>query len=107
MICPHCQKPNRDQRRFCGDCGTSLTQKCTSCDFVNEAVDRFCGGCGLATQMHVEAAAPMGDAGVPMLSAAELQALLTEVPAATAPVVTLPQGPIGQDDLDRLFGGVP
>lgn len=49
----------------------------------------------------------MGDAGVPMLSAAELQALLTEVPAATAPVVTLPQGPIGQDDLDRLFGGVP
>jgi hypothetical protein len=44
--------------------------------------------------------------GVPMVSHAELQALLSETPSAAEPVVTLPQGPIGQADLDRLFGGV-
>ena len=104
MICPHCQKPNRDERRFCGSCGTSLTHTCGGCEFVNDAVDRFCGGCGIATQ----AGQPVltGNGGVPMLSPAELQALLTELPDAAAPVATLPQGPIGQDDLDRLFGGV-
>lgn len=41
-----------------------------------------------------------------MLSVAELEMLIAEIPTATAAVVTLPQGPIGQDDLDRLFGGV-
>lgn len=104
MNCPHCERPNRDQRRFCGGCGTSLTVTCTACEFVNDAIDRFCGGCGIAT-----AAATVtrpGNGSVPMLSAAELATLIAEIPTATAAVVTLPQGPIGQDDLDRLFGGV-
>ncbi len=104
MNCPHCDRPNRNERRFCGGCGASLTVTCASCEFVNDASDRFCGGCGVATAASSDAHLPKGE--VPMLSPAELQALIAEIPTAAAPVVTLPQGPIGQDDLDRLFGGV-
>ena len=105
MICPHCQRENRADRRFCGGCGTGLTITCASCAVVNDVIDRFCGGCGLATPalaIVVEASA----GGVPMLSVSELESLLAEVAnASEAPSVTLPQGPMGQDDLDRLFGG--
>lgn len=41
-----------------------------------------------------------------MLSLSELESLLAEIPLVNTPIVTLPQGPIMQDDLDRLFGGV-
>lgn len=105
MNCAHCERPNRDGRRFCGGCGTSLTYPCMECEFVNEASDRFCGGCGVVTPAGSVADALPND-GVPMLSHAELQALLADMPSAAEPVVTLPQGPIGQADLDRLFGGV-
>ena len=105
MNCSHCDRPNREQRRYCGGCGASLTITCTSCEFVNDAVDRFCGGCGIATAAATSAS-HLPNGGVPMLSPAELQSLIAELPTAAAPVVTLPQGPIGQDDLDRLFGGV-
>jgi hypothetical protein len=76
-----------------------------ACEFVNEASDRFCGGCGVVVAAGTVADTLPKD-GVPMLSHAELQALLSDVPSAAEPVMTLPQGPIGQDDLDRLFGGV-
>lgn len=104
MNCSHCDRSNRDERRYCGGCGATLTMTCPSCEFVNDAIDRFCGGCGVATAQSAASQLPKSD--VPMLSPAELQALIAEIPTAATPVVTLPQGPIGQDDLDRLFGGV-
>ena len=48
MECSRCQAPNRDERRFCGECGAPLTIVCPSCGFGNEPAERFCGGCGRA-----------------------------------------------------------
>ncbi|HEU5323932.1 MAG TPA: adenylate/guanylate cyclase domain-containing protein, partial [Methylomirabilota bacterium] len=59
MRCPRCGAPNRDERRFCGDCGAPLERACTACGFGNEASARFCGGCG----------GPLGAAGARVFAA--------------------------------------
>jgi class 3 adenylate cyclase/predicted ATPase len=46
MQCPKCQAENREGRRFCGECGASLSPACPSCGFSNESGEKFCGGCG-------------------------------------------------------------
>jgi len=46
MKCPRCEAENEAERRFCGQCGTSLKWPCPACGFVNSPEDRFCGGCG-------------------------------------------------------------
>ena len=46
MQCPRCHAQNREDRRFCCDCGLSFADTCTSCGFLNEGSEKFCGGCG-------------------------------------------------------------
>src|SRR5690348_611819 len=46
MQCPRCQAENRAGRRFCGECGLSLSLTCPACGFLNEGGEKFCGGCG-------------------------------------------------------------
>ncbi|HTI55984.1 MAG TPA: adenylate/guanylate cyclase domain-containing protein [Verrucomicrobiae bacterium] len=48
MNCPRCNTENRQERRFCGECGFSFVSRCPACGFSNEASERFCGGCGTA-----------------------------------------------------------
>ena len=36
MICPSCQRENRDGRRFCGGCGGPLALVCGACGAVDE-----------------------------------------------------------------------
>ncbi|MGI8552177.1 MAG: adenylate/guanylate cyclase domain-containing protein [Dehalococcoidia bacterium] len=50
--CASCGRPNREGRKFCGDCGVPLTLRCGACDSQNELGERFCGECGapLASQ---------------------------------------------------------
>ena len=55
MQCPRCQADNREGRRFCAECGASLSITCPSCGFSNEPSEKFCGGCGQALKA---AAAP-------------------------------------------------
>jgi hypothetical protein len=115
LICRRCQRDNDARRAHCGGCGGSLAPVCAGCSFVNGADDRFCGGCGtrLPDAVAAHAAAPPAPPpelaatrrtgnGVPMVSQAELLELL----AAPAPAsdTGLPDGIVGQDDLDRLFG---
>jgi hypothetical protein len=105
--CPRCQRSNGELRRFCGGCGASLELACGACAFVNDAVDRFCGGCGETMPGEAAPAAATGGE-VAMLTVAEVQALLAELPGArAASAAQLPQAAIDQDDLDRLFGGAP
>ncbi len=47
MRCHRCQAENREGRRFCADCGASLSLPCPSCGFSNEPGEKFCGGCGI------------------------------------------------------------
>jgi Double zinc ribbon len=109
VTCPRCERVNAAGRRFCGGCGASLERSCARCAFVNDAVDRFCGGCGDAVISDLpRVIAAAGASDVPMLSAADLQALLGELAPAVAPAATLRgDGAINQDDLDRLFGASP
>ncbi|MEK8036496.1 MAG: zinc-ribbon domain-containing protein, partial [candidate division NC10 bacterium] len=58
MICPRCQADNREGRRFCAQCGTSLSAACPACGFTNEAGEKFCGGCGQPLRAPGGAAAP-------------------------------------------------
>ena len=46
MQCPRCRTENREQRRFCAECGTQLNLACAVCCFANEPEEKFCGGCG-------------------------------------------------------------
>ena len=46
MQCPKCQADNRDERKFCGECGTKLILVCPECGFENLPTEKFCGDCG-------------------------------------------------------------
>jgi double zinc ribbon protein len=48
MQCPRSHTENRRGRRFCGECGLSLSLACPACSFLNEGVEKFCGGYGAA-----------------------------------------------------------
>ena len=119
MSCGGCGRDNKPNRRYCGRCGHNLAPICKGCRFENDAADRFCGGCGerlgasnggttvqpppprrTAPALAVSFSKVANDES---LSADELAELLA--PAEATEVVALPDGAIGQDDLDRLFGG--
>ena len=45
--CGHCQSGNAVDRRFCGQCGKPLYEKCPSCAADCRTGEAFCGGCGV------------------------------------------------------------
>jgi len=47
IICPNCQKENTGTRRFCGECGRALWEKCVQCGSECPVDERFCGACGV------------------------------------------------------------
>jgi class 3 adenylate cyclase/tetratricopeptide (TPR) repeat protein len=46
MLCPSCGTENREGRKFCAECGSSLAPVCPTCGAANEPGERFCGECG-------------------------------------------------------------
>jgi class 3 adenylate cyclase len=46
MLCPACGAENEPGRKFCGDCGASLTLACPNCGTPNPPTVKFCGECG-------------------------------------------------------------
>jgi class 3 adenylate cyclase/tetratricopeptide (TPR) repeat protein len=48
MQCPRCHSQNREDVRFCEDCGSRLTASCPSCGSELTVGRRFCGNCGAA-----------------------------------------------------------
>ena len=48
MRCPKCSTDNREGRKFCATCGTSLAIACPKCGTFNLAGEQFCGECGAA-----------------------------------------------------------
>jgi len=47
MRCPHCQVENREEARFCRECGTRLDLACPACGVNVEPGGRFCDHCGV------------------------------------------------------------
>jgi hypothetical protein len=87
MKCASCGSENRAGRRFCGECGASLSVPCAACGFANEGDDKFCGGCGQS--LRPGAAAVVPKPAVPV----EVPAPATprERPAIPAPVTYTPK----------------
>jgi predicted ATPase/class 3 adenylate cyclase len=46
MLCPTCGTDNRQGRKFCAECGSTLAVTCAACGSPNEPGERFCGDCG-------------------------------------------------------------
>jgi class 3 adenylate cyclase/tetratricopeptide (TPR) repeat protein len=44
--CPRCQAQNREEARFCRECGATFSSVCPSCGAKVEPGSRFCDGCG-------------------------------------------------------------
>jgi class 3 adenylate cyclase/tetratricopeptide (TPR) repeat protein/energy-coupling factor transporter ATP-binding protein EcfA2 len=47
MRCSSCNHDNRTDRRFCTECGATLSVACPSCGAPAEVGEKFCGGCGV------------------------------------------------------------
>ena len=48
MRCSKCDSHNREGRKFCTNCGTSLVAACPKCGAPIQSGERFCGECGAA-----------------------------------------------------------
>ena len=46
MDCRVCGADNREDRKFCRECGNPLALTCPNCGTENEVGDKFCGSCG-------------------------------------------------------------
>jgi class 3 adenylate cyclase len=46
MRCSSCGSENRDGRKFCAECGATLSLACAVCGSANQPGERFCGECG-------------------------------------------------------------
>src|SRR5215831_370317 len=46
MRCARCQQQKCPGRKFCSECGASLTLACATWGFSNEPGEKFCRGCG-------------------------------------------------------------
>jgi hypothetical protein len=46
MQCPKCQFENREEAKFCSECGHKFQLSCPSCSNSIRASSKFCDGCG-------------------------------------------------------------
>src|SRR5262245_45967278 len=65
MRCPSCDHDNRPNRRFCTECGATLSVACPSCGAPIEAGEKFCGGCGARLRIEARASAVSTPTGEP------------------------------------------
>lgn len=46
VLCPQCQTPNREELRYCSNCGGSLKVDCVLCHTANRVDVVYCAHCG-------------------------------------------------------------
>jgi class 3 adenylate cyclase len=64
MRCSKCDSDNREERKFCANCGASLAITCSKCRASNQPGERFCGECGSPLEVAAASAtAPEALAG--------------------------------------------
>jgi len=64
MRCPECQHENRQEAKFCEECGTKLQRVCPNCGEELRPQAKFCDECGTKVE---ETALKTADAEVPRL----------------------------------------
>jgi HEAT repeat protein len=50
VICPECRTPNREEMRYCSNCGVSLKVDCVLCHTPNRIDAVYCAHCGAHLQ---------------------------------------------------------
>src|SRR5579872_3080664 len=64
MCCSKCGSDNPAGKKFCGDCGAPLTNRCPNCGAENPPGKRFCGDCRTAlTASNATAKSPSSSLG--------------------------------------------
>ena len=54
MKCPECQFENRENAKFCRECGTRLELVCPKCEAAYEPGSKFCDECGQDLRSNLE-----------------------------------------------------
>ncbi len=78
MRCESCGHENAPGQKFCGECGSTLSNACPSCGTVNAPGQKFCGECGT----------PIGR-GAPLAASAGALAPAHAAPAAERRLVSV------------------
>ena len=68
MQCPKCDRENREEAKFCANCGARLVLACPQCGTELPPSARFCDACG--AQVGVSPAELEEEPGVPALDEA-------------------------------------
>jgi class 3 adenylate cyclase/tetratricopeptide (TPR) repeat protein len=55
MNCPNCQTSNREDAKFCMNCGHSLVRECSNCGVESPLAAKFCSNCGQAFEDGIQA----------------------------------------------------
>jgi class 3 adenylate cyclase/tetratricopeptide (TPR) repeat protein len=91
MICPNCQTKNREDARFCSNCGHNLFITCPNCGEESPPSAKFCFNCGHAltsvkprprTQDRTEAQPTAVHSHIQRFISSEMQAKLESARAA-------------------------
>src|SRR5689334_9848095 len=56
MWCSNCAIEVAEQKKFCGQCGSAVVQRCPACAAANPASSKFCGECGTKLRADPSAA---------------------------------------------------
>ncbi|MGI9568500.1 MAG: double zinc ribbon domain-containing protein, partial [Desulfobulbia bacterium] len=54
MQCPKCQFENREEAKYCNECGNKLELLCPICKAINRIGSKFCDECGTKLSPHDE-----------------------------------------------------
>lgn len=90
IVCPQCQTPNHEEKRFCSNCGTSLKAECVLCYTENRIDAVYCVHCGA----HLERAKAKRE---------ELQATRRRLQAERSQILTEKEARQKQEKLERLL----
>src|SRR3954447_13798987 len=96
--CPSCGAPQRDDARFCPNCGAALGTTCAGCGSALEPGDRFCAQCGAAAPgVPAPAAEPVPERRLVSVLFADLEGFTTLSEGRDPEAV--------RDMLERYFDG--
>lgn len=91
IACPECGMENvaAGGRRFCGDCGTSLWEKCPRCGEDVPVDERFCGQCGANLSESVQTQMRSIELGLAKALRLEMNHQFSEAIAVLSPIVKI------------------